>query len=166
MKDIFEVISLAVILVMALISDLKTGKIPNRYNVPWLVYGFTFSILTEGYSGMLKSLVGMIIPVVMLMVLFAWKVMGAGDIKLLSVVGTFLGANIFFVIIYSFLLCAVYGLIFIIAKILKLVSSGNLMKECSGKTMKEWSFTRVAFSPFIAGGFILYVLKGGFLLGI
>ncbi len=152
-------------LVIAAVKDMKTGKISNSYNLLLGLVGVACGLVIGGIKGLLFSLLGAVIPVVLLMILFSKGVLGAGDIKLFSALGAFSGLKIIWLIMYSFLLCGIYGLGLILVRFahwLKNKRKGNII--CALTNGRQ--YTRVPFSVFMLGGYIWYLLKGGFFLGI
>lgn len=110
-------ILLLVILSISMISDLKIGKVKNWIIISGLVLSLLFQIRFLGLKGIGIFILGIGLPVVMLFLLFLFRVMGAGDIKLISVVGGFLGPRaVFQCIVITFILGAVFALIKIIIK--------------------------------------------------
>lgn len=84
-------ICLTVILVAAVTTDLKSHRIPNILIFPALAFSLMFSAATGGVEGLLNSLGGLALGIAFLLPLYAMGGMGAGDVKLLGVVGSFLG---------------------------------------------------------------------------
>ncbi|BBF44554.1 hypothetical protein lbkm_3267 [Lachnospiraceae bacterium KM106-2] len=73
--------------------------------------GFIGQIYSQSLQGIFNSFLGMIIPILILYPLFLMKVLGAGDIKVFSVIGISLGWFIAFEsILVSFLVGAVIAL--------------------------------------------------------
>ena len=92
MKPIFlKVTCLVLLLVLAVLKDLESYKIPNKLIVIGLVNGFFISVYEHGGTGVIQWVLGIIIPVLLLSPLFLLKTLGAGDIKLFSVIGSFYG---------------------------------------------------------------------------
>jgi prepilin peptidase CpaA len=88
---------LKVPLVLALVAaccvtDLGARRIPNLVLLPALAAGLFLNTLGGGLAGFTDSLGGLVIGVGMLMPLYLLGRMGAGDLKLLGVVGAILGA--------------------------------------------------------------------------
>lgn len=79
-------------LLLALISDIRTYKIKNSITYSFMAMGLTINIISGGINGMLLSLHGMILPVLCLIILYMAKMIGAGDIKLFSALGSVMGA--------------------------------------------------------------------------
>ena len=82
------------LLLIAAVSDAKTGRIPN-----WLVFsGALYALLYNGFvplhprdNGMLFALGGLTVGLAALLPAYLFRVMGAGDVKLMAMVGAFLG---------------------------------------------------------------------------
>lgn len=82
---------LAVMLLICLISDLKERKIYNIVLLPALLFGLINNLVTAGWPGLLQSLLGFALGLSILIIPFAMGGMGAGDVKLLAVIGAIKG---------------------------------------------------------------------------
>ena len=160
------VISVFAILFVAVFMDVKTGKIPNVYNGFILCSGLIYRVVLGDIDGVMQGFLGVSIPILGLFVLFVFGVVGAGDIKLLAGIGAFLGFNIVWVIIYSFLLCGIFGGILISVRLIKVLIGGEIRYILAGFLTKKKQYTKVAFSVFILGGYVWYLAKGGLWNGI
>ena len=86
---------LMALLVIAAVIDIKTGRIPN-----WLVFGgalyaLVYNTMSPLYArdiGILFALGGLAVGLVALLPAYLFRVMGAGDVKLMAMVGAFIGA--------------------------------------------------------------------------
>ncbi|MDO5425797.1 MAG: prepilin peptidase [Eubacteriales bacterium] len=95
---------------IAAFFDLKTGKIPNTLILAALAAGVGWQLFANGPKGILKFAAGAVIPVILLGALFYFRMIGAGDIKLLGAVGGFLGVEkIFICMLWTFLAGGVYA---------------------------------------------------------
>lgn len=95
-------------LILAALDDWKNYRVRNSIILGGLGTGFIINVIEYGITGFLSWIGGVIFPVVLLWVLFLIKTIGAGDIKLLSVVGGFLGIHfVFKSIIIAFLIGAI-----------------------------------------------------------
>lgn len=91
-KPIFlKVTCLVLVLVLAVLNDLKSYKIPNQLVLVGLVNGLFVSVYEHGGTGVIQWIFGIFVPILLLAPLFLSKTLGAGDIKLFSVIGSFYG---------------------------------------------------------------------------
>lgn len=84
-------IVLLIILLTAVVSDLVTKQIPNRVAVCGILSGLACRFARDGSAGIFISLTGIFLPSVFLLFLYWGGVIGAGDVKLMSAAGSFLG---------------------------------------------------------------------------
>ena len=102
---------------VATVLDIHTGKIPNRFILLSLFSGFIFQILTKGVLILPASMLGTIFTIILLFPLFIMKGLGAGDVKLFAVIGSFLSITeyqtILNLIILSLLIGGVQSIILI-----------------------------------------------------
>jgi prepilin peptidase CpaA len=105
----------SVVLVVAAVIDGLMLKVPNWITFPLVFGGWIYSSIAFGWEGLLWSLVGTIIGLVLLLPAYAIGGMGAGDVKLLAGVGAWVwGTNTF----YAFCVSAVIGGIIAVAMVL------------------------------------------------
>lgn len=102
----FETGLVAVLLMRAVYTDLKTEKIENRLIGFGLISGFVCAYIRGGPSQFLTSAKMMCIIIFVLFFLFAIKGLGAGDIKLLGVLALFFPEDIVSIIAASFFIGA------------------------------------------------------------
>lgn len=100
-----------IILVLAAVLDLKTGKIPNWLTAAGIVPGLAYRIWSGGITA--ESVSGiwhMLLPAAMLWLLFRMHALGAGDVKLFAAVACMSGQSVFIsVFLFSFLAAAIYA---------------------------------------------------------
>lgn len=99
-------IVLLVILLTAAAVDLFTLRIPNRIIVCGIASGMICSILQKGGQGIWESIAGILIPAVIPAVLYRFRIIGAGDVKLIAVAGSFLGVSVTLQCLFPILLFA------------------------------------------------------------
>ncbi len=73
---------------LAMIMDLTRSRISNRYLLLGWGFGAAEAVLLYPFpAGVLQYLGGALLPVLLLFILFYYRMLGAGDIKLLSALG-------------------------------------------------------------------------------
>ncbi len=160
-------IILFIILLLSVLSDLKSSKIRNIYTVSAIIAGFTINTYSLGIHGFKESMKGSIIPVVILAIFFYARLIGAGDIKLYSSIGAIFGIE--FVIMaaaYSFLICGLYSLATLCIKRRVLSTFAPFFREIKLCFMTQsiscfenkTTHTIVRMSPSIAAGCIFQIL--------
>lgn len=77
------------IIIIAVVQDLYSMRISNRLIGIGLALGLGFRITLEGSIAIVYFLVNIVTPVITLYLLFLIGAIGAGDIKLFSVIGSF-----------------------------------------------------------------------------
>lgn len=76
-----------------------------------------FFQIEKGITGLLEFFIGALLPIISLILLQKWGVIGGGDVKLLSVVGGFLGGKEgIYSVVLSFVFGAVLSLYFLIQR--------------------------------------------------
>ena len=99
----------------AVYYDVRYQRIPNGLIITGLLLGFVYQISRLQLMGLAVFGAGIVLPVVLLSFLYYFRMMGAGDIKLLAMIGGFLGpADGLLCIFYTFLFGGVIavGLLF------------------------------------------------------
>lgn len=87
MTEIF----LFLILGTAIASDLRWRTIPNWLTTPAVLVGFGFHSVMSQFTGFVFSLEGAAVGFGLFIIFYVCGWMGAGDVKLFAVVGSFLG---------------------------------------------------------------------------
>lgn len=86
-----KIIILLITITIALYTDVMENKIKNKYLLPAFILGIITSFVFGGFEGLKSSLIGVIIPFIILFILFIFRFMGAGDIKLYCTIGAIMG---------------------------------------------------------------------------
>ncbi len=98
-----QILEVVPLLLLATISDISSYKIKNSIIISFIIIGLTTNMVINT-NNILDYFVATILPTVALFILFALKMLGAGDIKLFCAIGSIVGTiNVAFCIIYSFL---------------------------------------------------------------
>ncbi|MGA1839217.1 MAG: prepilin peptidase [bacterium] len=117
LKEIFPIIFLSVILLIAAIGDLRTRRIPNWLTFSTIIVGIIYHSYRNGSQGFLFSLKGVFLGFAFLMVFYFMGGMGAGDVKLMGGVGGLLGPKgVFTAFLFTALLGGIYSVVLIISQ--------------------------------------------------
>jgi prepilin peptidase CpaA len=94
-------LTLFTLLALAIWHDIKTRRIPNGIVFTGTLAGLALNTLLPAGSGLfseafggigsLKSLAGLAVGLALLLPMYAMRAMGAGDVKLMAMVGAFMG---------------------------------------------------------------------------
>lgn len=110
MSKIIEILLLVLAVVAAM--DFLFDRISNWWILLLLVTGLSFAAWKGGLHGFVEALVSAAVPALILYPLFMIGGLGAGDVKLLAVVGGFLPVRkAVFCLAVSFLIGAVFSLL-------------------------------------------------------
>ena len=82
---------LLVIVGVAMIMDLRWMRVENGWILCSMVSGLLFQLQTHGICGLMYFLIGAVYPLCILGVLFYFRMLGAGDIKLFCALGSVMG---------------------------------------------------------------------------
>jgi prepilin peptidase CpaA len=98
---LLPLIILCCFLALAVWNDLRTRRIPNALVFGGAVVGVVFNvavpdgaglfILPFGGIGLLKALAGLVLGLCLLLPMYAMRALGAGDVKLMAMIGAFVG---------------------------------------------------------------------------
>lgn len=85
---------LVALLLAAAVIDWRTYRIPNWLTVGGMAFGLIYAVAVHPgtLSGFLLSLAGLATGLIVLLPVYALRVMGAGDVKLMAMVGAMVGA--------------------------------------------------------------------------
>jgi len=158
-------ILLIIVLVVSVYTDLKSRKIYNKVIYPALLIAFITQLILNGLEGLLFFLAGFFIGLGLLIIPFFLGGMGAGDVKLLALVGAIKG---WIFVVYTGIYMAVFG--GIIALIILVMGKGGLKKLAiffygvRNKQNMSYLFNGKTTYPYgiaIAAGAILTIILEG-----
>ena len=111
-------IALVVLVIAAAVIDVRSYRIPNWLTVGGMLVGLAWNtaVAPQALMGFLWALGGLALGLVALLPFYALKVMGAGDVKLMAMVGAFLGfPGILYAIVFTFIAGGAVAVAFAVA---------------------------------------------------
>ena len=140
-------LTLQTFLSFAAVTDIASTRISNRLILCGLGFGLVLRILGQGSAGVLIFLINISIPVVLLYLLFQLHALGAGDIKLFSVIGAYVSTmELLEIMIMSFFAGAAIG-------------TGKIIQKCFILKETDGKFTKIHFSIAIIIAYVLVSLE-------
>ncbi|TJY40724.1 prepilin peptidase [Cohnella pontilimi] len=110
-------ILLLFVLAVCVVTDLRSRKIYNLVIFPSLIFAIGVHALTEGWTGLGQALLGFAAGLGILLLPYLLGGMGAGDVKLLALVGALKGVGfVFATSIYMALLGAIMAVFVVLFK--------------------------------------------------
>jgi prepilin peptidase CpaA len=100
------------VLIIAMITDIRSHRIPNWLTLPAIITGLGVNMISAGAGGVLSGIEGLLLGIGLFIVLYLLGGMGAGDVKLMGAVGAILGPKM---VLWSALYTALSGGIYAIA---------------------------------------------------
>lgn len=112
-------IAMICILIICLVTDIQNRKIYNYVLLPGFIASLMFHTFENGLAGFGHTLIGAVVGISILFIPFALGGMGAGDVKLLGIIGAWKGSMF---VLYASLYMAIIG--GIMALLIILLQSG------------------------------------------
>lgn len=171
-RDFTEILT-AVLLMAAAVGDVQNCRVSNHIIAAGLLLGIFTNLRQNGYMGIFSFFLGMMVPILLFWLLFRFRMLGAGDIKLFSVVGGLYGASfVLRVIVAAFFLGAVMSVFqllryknlkFRLQYLAEYVSVYVKTGEAGSYYQKERDGAEpvVHFAVAVFGGFLLCILRKG-----
>lgn len=139
-----NIIALVFMLLICVYFDFKYRKIPNKVTVPVLLFGLLYWTVIDKLDGLAFSLVGVLMGFLVFLVPYIAGGMGAGDVKLMMVIGALVGWKL---TVLSALFTAIAG---------GLIALGYIIFTKSGKDARVGLF-QIVMVPILK---FLYRLTG------
>ncbi|MCD2137996.1 A24 family peptidase [Salinicoccus halitifaciens] len=134
---------LIVVLAVCVVTDLRKRKIYNKVIFPSLLVALSLNIASAGFSGLGDALLGFAAGLALLLIPYILGGMGAGDVKLLGLIGALKGSGF---VLETFIYTAVIGAML---AIIVIIMRGGFKKSLG---------VGMPYGVAIAGGAVLALL--------
>jgi prepilin peptidase CpaA len=99
------------VLIVAVITDIRSNRIPNWLTFSAIIMGLGLNLISAGASGLLFSIEGLFLGGGLFLILYVFGGMGAGDVKLMGAVGAMLGPKmVLMAALYTAIIGGIYAL--------------------------------------------------------
>jgi prepilin peptidase CpaA len=106
---------LVLILIVCAVIDCYINKIPNLLTYPTIIFALAYNSFYHGIDGLLFSIAGLFLGIIILGILYIFGVMGAGDVKLMGAVGAVFGPkNALNAFIFTGIIGGIYAMIVLV----------------------------------------------------
>ncbi|CAM4313199.1 A24 family peptidase [Paenibacillus alkaliterrae] len=113
--DIIQTAALAVLLIIAFVTDVKSQIIPNRLTVSFFAAAWLYQFTVHGKTGLIAAASGAAAGFVPLLLLHLAKGIGAGDVKLFAAIGAWAGVWIVLqMLFYAILYAGLIGIVLLL----------------------------------------------------
>jgi prepilin peptidase CpaA len=139
MIGLFRFSYFALILLVAAVWDIRFKRIPNWLTFPSMIVALSYYVIVGGIEGLLFSLQGAMVGMAILIIPYFMRGMGAGDVKLVGVVGAFLGVGkVVLALLWTALVGGLYAIVLLIYCVcLKRTPHPSLSAVCPYKGSEE-----------------------------
>lgn len=103
--NIVSTVPMLLLLLIAAVQDSRNFRIPNIVSLGGAVLAAAISFATDSTSGLLSSSAGWLVGLALFLPLYMIRAMGAGDVKLVAMVGSFTGYQAILPIVLYILVC-------------------------------------------------------------
>ena len=167
--SLFISIPVVICVAVAAFTDMRENKIPNWLTFSSVLLAMFLNFFLSRFQGLVWSFFGIATGFSLLFLLYLWGGMGAGDVKLLSAVGAFVGPKlVFYTFIWMALIGGVLALTLIIYKRafyqtlqnLKFLLFGWILQTSTSEavmTIRNQSLLKLPYGVAIALGAIMAV---------
>lgn len=148
---------LFILLIIAFYTDVRHKKLPNWLTVSGMLVGVVFHLITAGVDGLIFSFLGLLVGGGIFLLLYLFKTIGAGDVKLFAAIGAIVGVKmVLYIMMYSIIFAGMLSVIILLftrmflSKLLQAaveltssITSGNFRK------LEEYKVTKATRFPFM-----------------
>jgi prepilin peptidase CpaA len=145
LSDSVKVLPLSGILTAAAYADLRSHRIPNRLIVLGLIMAAIFQLMANGAHGLLSGFLAAVLGLGCFMPFYALRAMGAGDVKLMAVVGFFTSPRgVLYAVVLSLLAGGLFALGYLIWCAMRAYAVAVVQEGIAAGTISAFVAARLA----------------------
>ncbi|MFC0526023.1 prepilin peptidase [Pontibacillus salicampi] len=104
-----------ILIIIAFVWDVKYEKLPNWLTATGMMVGMVYHLIRGGVDGFLFACLGLLVAGGIFMLLYLFKALGAGDVKLFAAIGAIMGIEFsLYVMMYSVIYAGLIGLVILL----------------------------------------------------
>ncbi|MFA1819798.1 prepilin peptidase [Virgibacillus oceani] len=105
-------IILIIFLIVASYYDIRYQRLPNWLNMSGMLVGMAYHLIVNQLDGFISSVLGLLVAGGILLVMYIFKALGAGDVKLFAAIGAISGVLFsLYAIMYTIIFAGIIALI-------------------------------------------------------
>ncbi|SDZ18020.1 prepilin peptidase CpaA [Evansella caseinilytica] len=102
-------------LLTALYWDVRYTRLPNWLTAGGMAVGLLYHIVTNGLQGLMFSAGGLLVAGGIFLLLYIFKALGAGDVKLFAAIGSLVGIElVLYFMMYSVIFAGIIGIVILL----------------------------------------------------
>lgn len=148
---------LFILLIIAFYTDVRYKKLPNWLTAGGMLVGVVYHLIFGGADGLIFTFLGLLTGGGIFMILYLFKTIGAGDVKLFAAIGAIVGVKVvLYIMMYSVVFAGILAIIILLftrtflSKLLNaLTAIGESIFSRSFKKMEEYKTTKATRFPFM-----------------
>lgn len=106
---------LFIFLIIAFVLDVRHHKLPNWLTASGMLIGIVYHLISNGIDGLIFSFLGLLVAGGIFLILYIFKAIGAGDVKLFAAIGSFVGIKmVLYMMMYSIIFGGIIGIIILL----------------------------------------------------
>ncbi|AZS16853.1 prepilin peptidase [Paenibacillus motobuensis] len=120
-------------LITAFITDVRSMKIPNKITLSGFIIGLAYHAVTGGIEGILFAMKGAAAGFGLMFIMYLFRAVGGGDVKLFGAIGAWLGVSLTLsILMYSILAAGVLGMVILLLRRELIMRIRNVMHSLFG----------------------------------
>ena len=166
----FGYLLLVCVLIVAVITDIRSQRIPNWLTFSAMIVGVGYNVISAGTAGLIFGVGGLLLGMGLLIILYALGGMGAGDVKLMGAVGSIIGPQmVIWATVYTALAGGIYAVGLLLfhprlkdrrAALAQTLKKFILFRTFNySKPLKQQTVPKLCYAVAIASGAIMAVIS-------